>query len=89
MEARRGNKRIENRIDRDHGRCGLRIRSDESMELAGTGGVRSTHDQFWAGAGHSGPEQNPARRIPRPARLRRTLEAPAERKVGTDDGGNR
>src|SRR6266849_7735715 len=78
-------KRIENRNDRGGGRYGLRLHSDESMELAGPNGVRRARDHFWASVGPSGPQQDPVRRISREARLWRTLEAPDERPLGTDD----
>src|SRR5438445_13880519 len=80
-----GEKRIEIGCDWGRGCYRLRFHSNESVELAGAGRVRTTYDHLVASAGHSDLEQDPVRRISRQARLRRPLETPDERTLGADD----
>src|SRR5579864_4832446 len=78
-------KGIENRGDCRGGRDDLRFPGDESLELAGSSGVRTPHHHLLAGARHPDLEQDPVRGISRQARVRRTLETPDERALAADD----
>src|SRR6266576_7368131 len=78
-------KRTESRGDCDRGRFDRWVCGDESVELAGAGGLRTTHDHVLAGPRHPDLEQALVRRISRPARLRGTLETPDEGPLGADD----
>src|SRR5258708_1416092 len=71
---------FEDRADSNSGRnCihgGVRVRGDESLELADAGAVRRSSDHLLAGPRHIGPEWHPSRRVPRP--LRRDEVGPAD-----------
>src|SRR6476646_9097760 len=84
-EGQMDDKRAENGNDRDRGGGGPRVDRRKLVELAGSSGFRSTHHHVLAGTRHSDTEQDPLRRSPRSARLRRTLETAYERALGTDE----